>query len=180
MADTVTVTETPDEAAAVLQKHALYFLYDSTKTIIFVGHSRRLLTSFGAQRPWITEVAGAKVLWFDTRAEAVEALNRFLDRKVPKYNAHRVATYLVQNEDGSTRANLDAGRVPAGYCPKCGRQKERPLAAYCNPCFNVYQKDKKARRGHTRAGAEARLAATGRVDGRITGDNYKSHLDGEE
>lgn len=133
-----------DTTIAAAERYALVFMFDAGKTLIYVGHSRRLQAPLGTGRPWIEQVASIKVQWYDTQAECRAAMARVFERTKPRYNM-RIASYAAApGADAAT--NAPAARTLPGHCPRCGGPKQRVIAAYCLSCFNIYQRERRAAR----------------------------------
>jgi hypothetical protein len=80
------VTDTQDRLAG---RTAVYRLFDADGVLLYVGASNNLDVRWGSHatdKPWWSEVADRKVVWFETRSEALAKETRAIEDEKPRYN----------------------------------------------------------------------------------------------
>lgn len=73
----------------MVERTALYRLFDATDGLLYIGISWRPEDRFRAyrsERSWWPDVARSEIEWFDSRAEARQAEVSAIAREHPRYN----------------------------------------------------------------------------------------------
>jgi len=133
--------------------HAVYWLYNRQMELLYVGCSYQLfgrLAVHGSRQDWISEVAAAKVKWFDNELLGKRAEAQAILSETPKYNVRAIDPDAVGTAE--MKAHDRRPRGNGSDCPKCARPKQRRTAAYCNECYRAYQQIMKLRRAAKVAG----------------------------
>lgn len=80
---------TGERAARLAGRTALYRLFNTTGELLYVGVTNNLDVRYGAhatEKPWWHEVAERKVVWFESRDEALATETRAINDEKPRYN----------------------------------------------------------------------------------------------
>jgi len=127
------------------QPHAVYWIYNRKMELLYVGCSCRLFSRLRRRdltAPWRYEIAAVKVVWYPNRVEGMRVEAAEILVKAPKYNKRVTPVDNVM---------MNSMRPPRGHCPKCGKPKQRPAAAYCNSCYNAYAYQRRMERQRMRS-----------------------------